>query len=139
MTTRQRHLVLVFATLTLLGLSRTTLAQVANSTVVGKVQDTSGAVIPGAEIQIKRISTNQVFTTLTTETGDYSLVGLPADVYDLRVALAGFKAESRTGIRLEVGRTYRIDFQLSIGDVTQTVEVSAEAPILKPKRPNSHK
>jgi len=134
-TTRQRQLILVFATLALFGLSRSTLAQVANSTVVGKVQDTSGAVILGAEIQIKRISTNQVFKTLTTQTGDYSLVSLPADVYDLRVSMAGFKSESRTGLKLDVGRTYRMDFQLTVGEVTQTVEVNAEVPILKTETP----
>ena len=48
-------------------------AQIGTAVVVGRIQDPSGAIIPGAEVQMKRLSTNQVFAALTTETGDADL------------------------------------------------------------------
>jgi hypothetical protein len=107
------------------------LGQIGNAVVTGRVSDTSGAVIVGAEVQIKRVSTNEIFRATTTASGDYNVVSLPIDVYEIRVTMAGFKTEVRTGIKLEVGSTNRFDFELSVGEVTQTVEVSAEAPILR--------
>jgi len=109
--------------------------QIGNAVVTGRVSDTSGAVLVGAEVQIKRISTNEVFRATTTASGDYNVVSLPIDVYEIRVSMAGFKTEVRTGIKLEVGSTNRFDFELSVGEVTQTVEVSAEAPILRTENP----
>ena len=106
-------------------------AQLSKAVVVGRVEDSSGAVIVGAEVQMKRISTNEIFKTQTTETGDYTLVNLPLDSYEIRVSMSGFNTEVRTGIKLAVGSTSRIDFQLGVGEVTQTVEVSSQAPILK--------
>ena len=80
---------------------------------------------------MKRLATNELFRTLTTETGDYTLPNLPIDTYELRVSMPGFKTEIRAGITLEIGRTSRIDIQLSPGAVNETVEVTAETPILK--------
>jgi len=105
--------------------------QIGNAVVTGRVSDTSGAVLVGAEVQVKRVATNEIFRATTTASGDYNVVSLPIDVYEIRVTMAGFKTEVRTGIKLEVGSTNRFDFELSVGEVTQTVEVSAEAPILR--------
>ncbi len=105
--------------------------QIGNAVVVGRVSDTSGAVIVGAEVQVKRVATNEIFRATTTATGDYNVVSLPVAIYDIRVTMAGFKTEVRTGIKLEVGSTNRFDFEMSVGEVTETVEVNAEAPILR--------
>ena len=110
-------------------------AQITTATIVGRVQDSSGAVIPSAEIQAKRGSTNEVFRAVATETGDYSLVLLPVGTYTIEASLAGFKTEVRSGITLEVGRSYRIDFQLAIGQIADRVEITAASPILRTESP----
>jgi outer membrane receptor protein involved in Fe transport len=111
------------------------LAQIASAVVVGRVTDSSHAVMPGAEVEMKRLATNQVFRALTTDTGDYTIRNLPIDTYELKVSMPGFKTEIRGSITLEIGRTSRIDVQLSPGGVNETVEVSAEAPVLKTESP----
>ena len=70
-------------------------AQIASAVVVGRVTDTSQAVMPGAEVEMKRLATNELFRTLTTETGDYTLPNLPIDTYELRVSMPGFRPDSR--------------------------------------------
>ena len=66
-------------------------AQIDKGSIVGRVQDSSGSSVVGSAIQIVRVSTNQVFKTVTTDTGDYSVVDLPADVYSIRASSTGFK------------------------------------------------
>src|SRR5262249_52238954 len=110
-------------------------AQITTATVVGKVSDSSSGVIPGAEIQAKLSSTNEVFRALSTETGDYSLVRLPVGTYTIEASLAGFKTEVRRGITVEVGRIYRIDFELALGQIAERVEITAETPILRTEAP----
>jgi len=132
---KRSKLAAAFVVVFLSGLAQRNLGQIGNAVVVGKVQDTSGAILTGAEVQMKRVSTNEVFKTGTTETGDYTLVSLPVDTYEIRASLPGFKTEVRTGVKLEIGRTYRIDFRLTIGEIAQTVEVNAQAPMLKTETP----
>src|SRR5262245_32610334 len=90
-------------------------AQIAKAVVVGRVQDSSGAAMVGVAIQMKRPSTNEVFRTTTTETGDYTLASLPVGTFDIQASMAGFATQARTGIVLEIGQTYRIDFVLNVG------------------------
>jgi hypothetical protein len=71
----------------------------------GPFQGTRESLKVGAQVELRRLSTNEVFRTLSTETGDYTVGDLPIDTYDLRVSPSGFNTEVRTGIRLEVGRT----------------------------------
>ncbi len=103
--------------------------------MVGTVKDASGGVIPGVEVSLKRLSTNEVFNTLTTDTGDYAFRALVPDVYEMKISMAGFKTETRPDLRLQIGRTYRIDVQLTVGQVSERVEVRAEAPILRTETP----
>jgi outer membrane receptor protein involved in Fe transport len=119
----------------LIGSPRIAPAQVAEATVVGRIQDPSGAVMPQVEVQMKRVSTNEVFSTRTTDTGDYTISNLPVGTYEMQVSIPGFRTEVRTGITLEVGRTYRFDFALTISQVAERTEVVAEAPVLKTESP----
>jgi len=84
---------------------------------------------------VTRVSTNQVFKANTTETGDYTVVNLPADIYDIRAGSSGFKTTLRQGVALEIGQSLRVDFSLGVGDVTETVSVTAEVPVLKTESP----
>src|SRR4051794_36422508 len=84
-------------------------AQIDRASIVGRIQDSSGAPMMGASVQIPRQSTNQSFTALTTESGDYTVVNLPADVYEVRATMAGFKTSVRSAVRLELGQAMRVD------------------------------
>ena len=98
----------------LLGLSfGIALGQGDKATVVGTVTDQSGGVIPGVEVSLTRASTNEVFTGLTTETGDFAIRGVIPDVYQMRVSLPGFKTEVALGPQTGRGR------HLSHGHPTQ--------------------
>lgn len=127
---RVAHAVLIFSAFV-----APALGQIGTAALVGRVSDTSGAVISGAEVQVSRLATNEVFRTTTTTTGDYTLASLPVGAYELRVSVQGFKSEVRTGIVLEIGQTYRIDTALGVGSITETVDVQSTAPILKTESP----
>ena len=118
--------------LVLVGLSfGLALGQGDRATVVGTISDSTGAVIPGAEVYMTQIATNQVHSSLSSDTGQYAISALQADVYELRVTMPGFKTEVRSGLKVDVGQTYRIDIELSVGEVAEVVEVASTAPILK--------
>ena len=125
----------VLVTLTFLGSSLIAEAQVGQASVVGRVLDPTGAFVPGVEVEMRQVATNQFFRTVTTDTGDYTLTNLPVGAYEIQVSAAGFKTELRSGVTMEVGRTYRMDFTLSLGAVTETIEVTAEAPLLQTEAP----
>ena len=68
---------------------------------------------------------------------DKIILPLPVGTYTIEASLAGFKTEVRSGITLEVGRSYRIDFQLAIGQIADRVEITAASPILRTESPES--
>src|SRR5690242_615120 len=103
--------------------------------VVGAVTDSSGAIIVSAQVELKRISTNDTFKMITSDTGDYAIRGLVPDYYELRISASGFKTEVQSGLKFDVGATYRIDVSLTVGRTSDVVEVSAVAPILKTESP----
>ena len=105
------------------------------TTVVGAITDPSGGVIPGAEVSLTRVSTNEVFTTISSATGEFVITTLTPDTYQLRVSASGFKTEVRSGLKLEVARTYRLDTQMSVGNVTEEVQVQAVAPLIRTESP----
>lgn len=115
----------------LLGWSSAGFAQQGTVTVVGTVQDPSGAVIPNATVNLTRTATNQVFATKTTGSGDFTISNLTPGDYSIKVTKKGFKTFDRSNMDLEVARTYRVDATLAVGEQTQTVQVRGGAPILQ--------
>jgi hypothetical protein len=106
-------------------------AQSDRGTITGTIADPAGAVIPGATIEAKNTSTGAVYQAGSTATGNYTLAQLPAGVYQLSVSVPGFKQYVRTGISVLVAQTLRIDIALEVGDITETVTVNADAPLLR--------
>lgn len=106
-------------------------AQGDRGTIAGRVTDPAGAVIPGAGIGATNVATGAKFQVATTESGDYTIPSLPAGTYTLTVEQTGFRKYEQTGIRVNVAQTVRADAQLVVGAVTETVEVSATASMLK--------
>ena len=104
--------------------------QVATGTISGTVRDNTGAVLPGVTVAIQNQDTGISRTLLTNEAGYYSGPSLGVGQYGLMVSLPGFQTVERTGITLTVGREAVVDIQMAVGAIAQTVEVSAEAPLV---------
>ena len=73
------------------------LAQGDKVTVVGTVTDGTGAVVPGTEVSLLRVATNERLMAVTTDTGDFALTGVVSGVYDFEVSLTGFKSYGALG------------------------------------------
>ncbi|MEO7653036.1 MAG: TonB-dependent receptor, partial [Bryobacteraceae bacterium] len=81
-------------------------------------------------VSLRKIATNETFTATTNASGDYRVFPLPLGEYELRASFSGFKTEVRSGIVLAVGRIERVDFALSLGETTQTVEITSRVSLL---------
>src|SRR5881398_2069359 len=95
--------------------------------ISGTVTDKSGAAVVGAEVVITNTVGNFTRTTSTNTDGAYVIAGLPGGTYNLTVTAKGFQKYSARGVVLEVAQKSRIDVQLTVGAVTETVEVTGEA------------
>jgi len=107
-----------------------TLAQVVSGSILGTVQDTSGAVIPGVAVTVKNLETGAIHAVTTDDRGYYRALSLPVGRYEVTAEKAGFKREVRTGINLVVGQEAVLNLSLEAGEVQQAVTVTAEAPIV---------
>src|SRR5216110_1392180 len=95
--------------------------------VSGTVTDPSGAVLPGVDVTVTQTDTGLMRSVVTNETGSYSLTSLPVGPYRLEAALPGFRAYAQSGIVLTVGANPVINIAMQVGQVSETVEVLANA------------
>jgi hypothetical protein len=98
----------------------------------GEVKDPSGAVTAGAVVNVTNADTNVTRTTATNDVGIYTVPSLPPGRYQVKVTAPGFEPVVKTNIELQVQQTARVDFTLTVGQASQTVEVSAAATTLSP-------
>src|SRR5215475_11203512 len=96
------------------------------ASVLGRVTDTSGAIVPQATVTAERIETGQKTTSRADEAGNYTLPKLAPGNYRITAELAGFKRIVREPITLEVDQRLSLDFQLEVGNVDESVTVTAE-------------
>ncbi len=101
------------------------------SRLTGTISDTSGSVVVGAEVTALNTATGVVTRALSNDTGTYVLPSLPPGPYKVACQLAGFKRAEQEGIVLDTGFVRTVDFRLDLGDVTETVQVAATAPLLE--------
>ncbi|MSO21393.1 MAG: TonB-dependent receptor [Acidobacteria bacterium] len=106
------------------------LAQLPTATMLGSVKDSSGAVIPGSALTVRNLETGLTRTAEANADGSYRFSALPVGDYELRVEHAGFRAEVRSGLTLSVGQEAVVNLSLQVGAIEQTVEVTAEAPLV---------
>jgi hypothetical protein len=85
----------------------------------------------GANIVARHRDTGATHSTVVTDTGNYTLPSLPAGVYDVSVEARGFKRMTQQGVTVAVAQTSRIDLVMQIGATTETVNVTADAPLLR--------
>jgi hypothetical protein len=108
-----------------------TSAQVTTADVVGTVSDASGASLSNAKITVVSLATGEARTTESTSSGDYDVAFLLPGRYSVRVEAAGFKVFSVAELGLSAGDRARVDAKLEVGSSTQTVEVTAQSPLLQ--------
>src|SRR5688572_23615311 len=106
-------------------------AQTDRGTVTGAISDGTGAVIPGVSVVATNTQTNARHETFSTERGNYTLVQVPAGVYELDVELRGFRRYVRQGITVLSAQTLRIDVALEVGASTEEITVNADASLLR--------
>jgi hypothetical protein len=101
------------------------------STLVGTVTDPSGGVIANATVTVTETSTNEVYTLTTNSAGEYIRPALKPSIYSISVTAPGFKKADQKGIELRPGERTGVNIALTVGEQTQTVEVTASAPLLQ--------
>ena len=111
-------------------------AQVTFGSLTGLVTDPGGAVIPGAEVELTNSDTGETRVVSTGETGRYTMQQLKPGTYELAVETAGFKRFVRLNIRLQGSQDAEINASLELGEVTETVEVTAQAVLLDTQSAN---
>ena len=97
------------------------------SQISGTVRDESGAIVPGVEVSATQTAAGLKRTAQTDETGNYILVNLPLGPYRLEASKLGFRSYVQTGIELQVGTAPEIPLSLAVGQVTESVQVEANA------------
>jgi hypothetical protein len=103
----------------------------ATAQISGTAKDQSGAVLPGVEVHVTQTETSITRDTVTNETGSYVLPNLPIGPYRLEASLPGFRTYAQTGIVLEVNSSPVINVALQVGQVSEQVEVQANAALVE--------
>ncbi len=105
-------------------------AQVTTANLAGVVQDATGAVIPGAPVQLTEVNSGVTYNAETSATGEFSFRALPTGTYTLDITAPGFRGYRATGIRLVASANVRQTHTLELGQVTETVEVAGAPPLV---------
>src|SRR4051812_34483504 len=119
------HLLLTLAMIT------TSSAQQITGRIVGTVLDASGAGVPGAEVTAANQNTGISASSKTDAQGNYVFPTLPTGSYTVRIAAQGFRSAVSSDNQIGVAQTARVDFNLEVGSVTESVVVEAVAPLVQ--------
>ena len=107
--------------------------QVSGTQISGVVKDSSGGVLPGVEVTVKKTDTGMIRTVFTGGDGSYTIPNLPVGPYELKAVLSGFNTYVKTGIVLQVNTNPTIDVTLGVGAIGETVTVTADAQTVETK------
>jgi hypothetical protein len=111
-------------------------AQGVFGTISGTVQDAQGAVIPGASVVVTNVNTGVAREVVTNEVGLYSATSLVPGVYRVEAQMPGFKKAVVSDFTLELSASLKVNVTLEVGEVTEVVNVSSEAPLLTTQQSN---
>ncbi len=109
-------------------------AQVLYGSIVGTIEDPSGAIVPGASITATNTQTGAAREAKADEQGRYTLVNVLPGTYSLLVTAPGFRSLTRTGITVTINSVTRVDSRLEVGQVSDKVTVEATATALQADR-----
>jgi len=110
-------------------------AQQDRATFTGNVSDPSGGPLSGVKIELVNTATNSSYESVTNETGRYSVPNLPVGTYKLTFHAPRFKTYVRESVTLSVTQVVRVDVQMQLGAVTESIEVRGETPMLQTETP----
>jgi len=122
---------LVLLTLAVFGFLTPAWSQEVTAGVVGTITDPSGAPLNGAAVTVQDTERGTVWNTTTSDAGAYSVTRLPVGIYQVKVTAAGFQTAVHPPFVLVLNQTARVDVQMKVGKVSETVEVTGAAPILQ--------
>jgi hypothetical protein len=115
-------------------LPTTSQAQVLYGSVVGSLHDQTGAIVPGVAVTITNKETGQTRETTSDAQGNYNLTNVLPGRYDVRVAATGFRTVTQQNVEVSAGNVSRADFRLEVGQLTETIEVAADAALLQTEK-----
>jgi hypothetical protein len=115
---------------TLLAAAAALFSQQGTGTISGTVSDPQEAVVGGASVEVRNVSTNATFRTRTNENGYFTAPGLPVGDYEIAVQIQGFKRGVRSGVNLAVNQNAVVNVKLEVGQVAESVEVVGEAALV---------
>ena len=104
------------------------LAQVSGATLTGTIMDASGAVVPNVKVSIRNEATGELRVVAVDASGFYTAPNLLPATYDVSASAPGFATSEQKGIKLTVGAQQLLNFKMQIGQVTEKVEVTDQAP-----------
>jgi hypothetical protein len=107
------------------------LGQMITGDIIGTVTDPSGAAIPGATVTVTNTGTQLTRKTETNSIGDYSLTLLQTGTYSISIEATGFKVYRLAEMSLSSAQRARVNARLEVGNITETIEVSAAEPLLQ--------
>jgi len=107
------------------------MAQTTTGTFGGQITDSSGSAVPGAEVTATNVDTGQTYRSVTPADGNYLIPQVPPGNYSLQVMAKGFKTLQREGLTLDVNGKATLNLTLDIGQVTEKILVTGEAPMLR--------
>src|SRR5437899_1588615 len=106
-------------------------AQSYTGTISGSIKDASGGLIPRATVTITNQQTDRQASLATDLDGRYTSLPLPPGEYRVEAGLQGFRRAARTNVTVQINTTVVVDFTLEVGDLTDEIEVRANAPLLE--------
>jgi hypothetical protein len=106
-------------------------AQEVTATVTGTITDQSGAAIAGANVTAKSVERGITYSATSSESGLYRISNLPIGNYELRAEKEGFQTSAYPAFTLVLNQIARVDVEMKVGQVSQTIEVSGAVPVLK--------
>jgi outer membrane receptor protein involved in Fe transport len=106
-------------------------AQTFRGSIQGTVADSSKAALPGAQVTVMSPETGLKRTTVTNDAGEYIVTELPLGAFDITVKKDGFRTQVLKGVRVEVAASQRVDVALEPGSVSESVDVTAQSPLVE--------
>src|SRR5690349_14471420 len=106
-------------------------AQEFRATISGHVYDSSGAAVPNTKIQVTNLATNEMTSAVADNSGAYTIPLLRPGNYKLTATAAGFKQYTQDNVTLEAAKVLGLDLRLEVGNITESIEVTAEALALE--------
>jgi hypothetical protein len=109
-------------------------SQASNGSIEGTIVDASGAVLPGVTVTVTNIDTGITQSVITNEHGLFRAPLLPLGTYKVAAELQGFKRFEKTGVTLSVGETAVVNATMTVGQVSEVINVTGDSPVLNTAR-----